>query len=74
MSVLPPKNILKVNLVLIENIKNPVLTNNTKYTNIMNPDISTVSYDVDTSSINKYLGSNNYKNTYINSLNNHVNL
>ena len=74
MSVLVPKNILEINLVLIENIKNPILTNNTKYTHIMNPDVSSVSYDVDTSSINKYVGSDNYKNTFIQNLNNHVNL
>ena len=74
MSVLVPKNILEVNLVLIENIKNPILTNNTKYTNIMNPDVSSVSYDVDTSSINKYIGSDNYKNTFIQNLNKHVNI
>lgn len=74
MSVLVPKNIFQVNLVLIENIKNPILINNTKYTQIMNPDVSSVSYDVDTSSINKYIGSNNYKNTFIQNLNNHVNL
>ena len=74
MSVLVPKNILEVKLLLIENIKNPILTNNTKYTNIMNPDVSSVSYDVDTSSINKYIGSNNYKNNFIQNLNKHVNI
>lgn len=74
MSVLVPKNIIEVNLNLIENIKNPILTNNTKYTDIMNPDVSSVSYDVDTSSINKYIGSNNYKNIFILNLNKHVNL
>lgn len=74
MTGLVRKNILQVNISLIENIINPKITNNTKYTNIMNPDISSANYDVDTSSINKYVGSNNYKNTFLQNLNRHINI
>jgi hypothetical protein len=74
MSSLAPKNISVVKILLIENIKNPILTNNTKYTNIMNAHISTVSYDVDTSAINKYVGDANYKNTFIQNVNSHIDL
>jgi hypothetical protein len=74
MSIQVPKNQLEVKILLIENIKNPIITNNAKYTNIMNSDISTANYDVDTSAINKYTGVANYKNTFIRNINQHVNI
>jgi len=73
MSIIP-KNELEVKILLIQNIKNPIITNNTKYTDIMSSSISTANYDVDTSAINKYMGEANYKNTFIRNINEHFNL
>ena len=74
MAVSNEKNTINTSATIYENIQNPVLTDTTNYTILMGSTISLNSYDVDSSVINKYTENTNYKNTFIQNTNVHINL